>query len=132
MDKHENERNIVTLKLRFHRDREDEYAVYHYLKNAEQSVTKTVIDCVKGYQKALTDQEREDRFFNRLEAVIQDNLKALLPLINLLRLTQPAAVPPPSQGQAEEGGIDEAKVEQMQDFLKAFEGDADDPEKGQE
>jgi hypothetical protein len=132
MDKYENERDIVTLKLRFHRDRDDEYAVYRYLKNAEQSVTKTVINCVKGYQKTLADQEKEDRFFSRMEAVIQDNLKALLPLMNLLRLTTSAAAPPPPQAEAEERGIDKAKVEQMQDFLKAFEGDADDPEEGQE
>ena len=128
----DNEKNVVTLKLRFHKDREEEYSVYRFLKSSGQSVTKTVISCVDVYRNIQSEQEREERFINRVEEVIQDNLKALIPLMKLLSITQSIAVPV----QPEEAYVDpiseEEKIGQMQDFLNSFEEDDSDTEERQE
>lgn len=128
----DNEKNVVTLKLRFHKDREEEYSVYRFLKSSGQSVTKTVISCVDVYRNIQSEHEREERFINRVEEVIQDNLKALIPLMKLLSITQSIAVPV----QPEEAYVDpiseEEKIGQMQDFLNSFEEDDSDTEKRQE
>lgn len=128
----DNEKNVVTLKLRFHKDRDEEYSVYRFLKSSGQSVTKTVISCVDVYRNIQSEQEREKRFINRVEEVIQDNLKALIPLMKLLSITQSIAVPV----QPEEAYVDpifeEEKIGQMQDFLNSFEEDDSDTEERQE
>lgn len=128
----DNDKNVVTLKLRFHKDREEEYSVYRFLKSSGQSVTKTVISCVGVYQNIQYEHEREERFINRVEEVIQDNLKALIPLMKLLSITQSIAVPV----QPEEAYVDpiseEEKIGQMQDFLNSFEEDDSDTEERQE
>lgn len=128
----DNEKNVVTLKLRFHKDREEEYSVYRFLKSSGQSVTKTVISCVDVYRNIQSEHEREERFINRVEEVIQDNLKALIPLMKLLSISQSIAVPV----QPQEADIDpiseEEKIGQMQDFLNSFEEDDSDTEKSQE
>ena len=128
----DNEKNVVTLKLRFHKDRDEEYSVYRFLKSSGQSVTKTVISCVDVYRNIQSEQEREERFINRVEDVIQDNLKALIPLMKLLSITQSIAVPV----QPEEAYVDpiseEEKIGQMQDFLNSFEEDDSDTEERQE
>ena len=51
----DNEKNVVTLKLRFHKDREEEYSVYRFLKSSGQSVTKTVISCVNVYRNIQSE-----------------------------------------------------------------------------
>lgn len=128
----DNDKNVVTLKLRFHKDREEEYSVYRFLKSSGQSVTKTVISCVDVYRNIQSEHEREERFINRVEEVIQDNLKALIPLMKLLSITQSIAVPV----QPEEADVDpiseEEKIGQMQDFLNSFEEDDSDTEERQE
>ena len=128
----DNEKNVVTLKLRFHKDREEEYSVYRFLKSSGQSVTKTVISCVDVYRNIQSEHEREERFINRVEEVIQDNLKALIPLMKLLSISQSIAVPV----QPEDADVDpiseEEKIGQMQDFLNSFEEDDSDTEKSQE
>jgi hypothetical protein len=128
----DNDKNVVTLKLRFHKDREEEYSVYRFLKSSGQSVTKTVISCVDIYRNIQSEHEREERFINRVEEVIQDNLKALIPLMKLLSITQSIAVPV----QPEEAYVDpiseEEKIGQMQDFLNSFEEDDSDTEMRQE
>ena len=128
----DNEKNVVTLKLRFHKDREEEYSVYRFLKSSGQSVTKTVISCVDVYQNIQSEHEREERFINRVEEVIQDNLKALIPLMKLLSISQSIAMPV----QAQEADVDpiseEEKIGQMQDFLNSFEEDDSDTEERQE
>ena len=128
----DNEKNVVTLKLRFHKDRDEEYSVYRFLKSSGQSVTKTVISCVDVYRNIQSEHEREERFINRVEEVIQDNLKALIPLMKLLSITQSITVPV----QPEEAYVDpiseEEKIGQMQDFLNSFEEDDSDTEKSQE
>ncbi len=127
-----NEKNVVTLKLRFHKDRDEEYSVYWFLKSSGQSVTKTVISCVDVYQNIQSEHEREERFINRVEEVIQDNLKALIPLMKLLSISQSIAVPVQAQ-EAEYNSIsEEEKIGQMQDFLNSFEEDDSDTEKSQE
>lgn len=128
----DNEKNVVTLKLRFHKDREEEYSVYRFLKSSGQSVTKTVISCVDVYRNIQSEHEREERFINRVEEVIQDNLKALIPLMKLLSITQSIAVPVQPQ-EAEFNSIsEEEKIGQMQDFLNSFEEDDSDTEERQE
>ena len=128
----DNEKNVVTLKLRFHKDRDEEYSVYRFLKSSGQSVTKTVISCVDVYRNIQSEHEREERFINRVEEVIQDNLKALIPLMKLLSISQSIAVPV----QPEDADVDpiseEEKIGQMQDFLNSFEEDDSDTEKSQE
>ena len=128
----DNEKNVVTLKLRFHKDRDEEYSVYRFLKSSGQSVTKTVISCVDVYRNIQSEHEREERFINRVEEVIQDNLKALIPLMKLLSITQSIAVPVQAQ-EAEFNSIsEEEKIGQMQDFLNSFEEDDSDTEERQE
>lgn len=119
--------NIVTPKLRFHKDREEEYKIYQFLKNSSQSATKAVIACANEYLNVQSEQEREDRFLTQMEEVIQDNLKALIPLMNLLRVVQPAEMPSQSQTGEEPSIPEEEKLGQMQDFLKSFDEDAFDP-----
>ena len=128
----DNETNVVTLKLRFHKDRDEEYSVYRFLKNSGQSVTKTVISCVDVYRNIQSEQEREERFINRVEEVIQDNLKALIPLMKLLSITQSIAVPVQPQESDVDPISEEEKIGQMQDFLNSFEEDDSDTEKSQE
>ena len=128
----DNEKNVVTLKLRFHKDREEEYNVYRFLKSSGQSVTKTVISCVDVYRNIQSEHEREERFINRVEEVIQDNLKALIPLMKLLSITQSIAVPIQPQESDVDPISEEEKIGQMQDFLNSFEEDDSDTEKSQE
>ena len=128
----DNEKNVVTLKLRFHKDREEEYSVYRFLKSSGQSVTKTVISCVDVYRNIQSEHEREERFINRVEEVIQDNLKALIPLMKLLSISQSIAVPVQAQ-EAEFNSIsEEEKIGQMQVFLNSFEEDDSGTEERQE
>ena len=128
----DNEKNVVTLKLRFHKDRDEEYSVYRFLKSSGQSVTKTVISCVDVYQNIQSEHEREERFINRVEEVIQDNLKALIPLMKLLSITQSIAVPVQPQESDVDPISEEEKIGQMQDFLNSFEEDDSDTEERQE
>ena len=128
----DNDKNVVTLKLRFHKDREEEYSVYRFLKSSGQSVTKTVISCVDVYRNIQSEHEREERFINRVEEVIQDNLKALIPLMKLLSITQSIAVPVQPQESDVDPISEEEKIGQMQDFLNSFEEDDSDTEKSQE
>lgn len=128
----DNEKNVVTLKLRFHKDREEEYSVYRFLKSSGQSVTKTVISCVDVYRNIQSEHEREERFINRVEEVIQDNLKALIPLMKLLSITQSIAVPVQPQEADVDPISEEEKIGQMQDFLNSFEEDDSDTEERQE
>ena len=128
----DNEKNVVTLKLRFHKDREEEYSVYRFLKSSGQSVTKTVISCVDVYRNIQSEHEREERFIHRVEEVIQDNLKALIPLMKLLSITQSIAVPIQPQESDVDPISEEEKIGQMQDFLNSFEEDDSDTEERQE
>ena len=128
----DNEKNVVTLKLRFHKDREEEYSVYRFLKSSGQSGTKTVISCVDAYRNIQSEHEREERFINRVEEVIQDNLKALIPLMKLLSITQSIAVPVQPQESDVDPISEEEKIGQMQDFLNSFEEDDSDTEERQE
>ena len=128
----DNEKNVVTLKLRFHKDREEEYSVYRFLKSSGQSVTKTVISCVNVYRNIQSEHEREERFINRVEEVIQDNLKTLIPLMKLLSITQSIAVPVQPQESDVDPIFEEEKIGQMQDFLNSFEEDDSDTEERQE
>lgn len=128
----DNEKNVVTLKLRFHKDRDEEYSVYRFLKSSGQSVTKTVISCVDVYRNIQSEHEREERFINRVEEVIQDNLKALIPLMKLLSITQSIAVPVQPQESDVDPISEEEKIGQMQDFLNSFEEDDSDTEERQE
>ena len=128
----DNEKNVVTLKLRFHKDRDEEYSVYRFLKSSGQSVTKTVISCVDVYRNIQSEHEREERVINRVEEVIQDNLKALIPLMKLLSITQSIAVPVQPQESDSDPISEEEKIEQMQDFLNSFEEDDSDTKERQE
>lgn len=128
----DNEKNVVTLKLRFHKDRDEEYSVYRFLKSSGQSVTKTVISCVDVYRNIQSEHEREERVINRVEEVIQDNLKALIPLMKLLSITQSIAVPVQPQESDVDPISEEEKIGQMQDFLNSFEEDDSDTKERQE
>lgn len=118
----------VSLVLPFRNN----YRIYRYLKDAGQSITKTVIAAVNGYLQALNEEEKEERFINRMTEVIQENLKALIPLMNLLRITQPISAPLQQPVEEESSLSEEVRLEQMQDFLNSFGGDDPDPEEGPE
>ena len=57
-------------------------------------------------------------FLDRVTATIEDNLKALTPLLNLLTLTQPVAQLQQAVPISEE--IDSAAEENMLEFLEGF------------
>lgn len=84
---------IKNLKLRLNLDVEAEKRVYDYLQNSERSISKEAIRSINKYLDLIEERKNEDRFLDRVTATIQDNLKALTPLLNLLTLTQPVAQP---------------------------------------
>ena len=64
------------------------------------------------------DKTTDKRFLDRVTATIQDNLKALTPLLNLLTLTQPVAQPQQAVTVSEKK--DSAAEENMLEFLDSF------------
>ncbi len=82
---------IKNLKLRLNLDVEAEKRVYDYLQNSERSISKEAIRSINEYLDLIEQRKDENRFLDRITETIQDNLKALTPLLNLLTLTQPVA-----------------------------------------
>ena len=109
---------IKNLKLRLNLDVEAEKRVYDYLQNSERSISKEAIRSINEYLDLIEERKNEDKFLDRVTATIQDNLKALTPLLNLLILTQPVAqlqqVVPVSEKK------DSAAEENMLEFLDSF------------
>ena len=101
---------IKNLKLRLNLDVEAERRVYDYLQNSERSIN--------DYLDLIEERKIEDRFLDRVTATIQDNLKALTPLLNLLTLTQPVAQPQQAVSVSEKK--DSAAEENMLEFLDSF------------
>ena len=95
-------------------ENEKDKAVYEYLRNSDLSISKEAIRSISEYLVLLEQQKEENRFLNAITATIQENLKALIPLINLINITQPAqSEPPPKQ--------ETLKAEDnMMDFLDNF------------
>ena len=106
--------NIKNLKIRFNMENEKDKAVYEYLRNSDLSISKEAIRSISEYLVLVEQRKEENRFLNAITATIQENLKALIPLINLINITQPAqSEPPPKQ--------ETAKAEDnMMDFLDNF------------
>ena len=109
---------IKNLKLRLNLDVEAERRVYDFLQNSERSISKEAIRSINAYLDLTEERKNEDRFLERVTAVIQDNLKALTPLLNLLTLTQPVAHPQQAVPVSEEK--DSAAEENMLEFLEGF------------
>lgn len=109
---------IKNLKLRLNLDVEAERRVYNYLQNSERSISKEAVRSINGYLDLIAERKNEDRFLDRVTATIQDNLKALTPLLNLLTLTQPVAQPQQAVPVSEEK--DSAAEENMLEFLDSF------------
>ena len=109
---------IKNLKLRLNLDVEAEKRVYDYLQNSECSISKEAVRSINGYLDLIEERKNEDRFLERVTATIQDNLKALTPLLNLLTLTQPVAQPQQAVIVSEEK--DSAAEENMLEFLDSF------------
>ena len=84
---------IKNLKLRLNLDVEAERRVYGYLQNSQRSISKQAVRSINEYLDLKKKRKNEDRFLDRVTSTIQDNLKALTPLLNLLTLTQPVAQP---------------------------------------
>ena len=106
--------NIKNLKICFNMENEKDKAVYEYLRNSDLSISKEAIRSISEYLVLLEQQKEENRFLNAITATIQENLKALIPLINLINITQPAqSEPPPKQE------ITKAE-DNMMDFLDNF------------
>jgi hypothetical protein len=95
-------------------ENEKDKAVYEYLRASGLSISKEAIRSISEYLVLLEQQKEENRFLNAITATIQENLKALIPLINLINITQPAqSEPPPKQ--------ETLKAEDnMMDFLDNF------------
>ena len=95
-------------------ENEKDKAVYEYLRNSDFSISKEAIRSISEYLVLLEQQKEENRFLNAITATIQENLKALIPLINLINITQPAqSEQPPKQE------ITKAE-DNMMDFLDNF------------
>lgn len=109
---------IKNLKLRLNLDVEAERRVYDYLQNSERSISKEAVRSINDYLDLIEERKIEDRFLDRVTATIQDNLKALTPLLNLLKLTQPVAQPQQAVTVSEEK--DSAAEENMLEFLDSF------------
>ena len=109
---------IKNLKLRLNLDVETDRRVYDYLQNSERSISKEAVRSINSYLDLIAERKNEDRFLERVTATIQDNLKALTPLLNLLTLTQPVAQPQQAVTVSEEK--DSAAEENMLEFLENF------------
>ena len=109
---------IKNLKLRLNLDVEAERRVYDYLHNSERSISKEAIRSINEYLDLIEERKTEDRFLDRVTTTIQDNLKALTPLLNLLTLTQPVAQPQQAVTVSEKK--DSAAEENMLEFLDSF------------
>ncbi len=109
---------IKNLKLRLNLDVEAERRVYDYLQNSERSISKEAIHSINEYLDLIEERKNEDKFLDRVTATIQDNLKVLTPLLNLLILTQPVAQPQQVVPVSEEK--DSAAEENMLEFLDSF------------
>ena len=110
--------NIKNLKIRLNLDNEADRTVYDYLRDSDLSISKEAIRTINEYLVLSEERKQEDRFLNAVTATIQENLKALVPLLNLLSMmqdVQPAVqtipVPQEENSQADEN---------MMDFLKNF------------
>ena len=109
---------IKNLKLRLNLDVEAERRIYDYLQNSERSISKEAIRSINEYLDLIAERKNEDRFLDRVTSTIQDNLKALTPLLNLLTLTQPVAQPQQAVTVSEKK--DSAAEENMLEFLDSF------------
>ncbi|SCY09493.1 hypothetical protein [Ruminococcus sp. YE282] len=109
---------IKNLKLRLNLDVEAERRVYDYLQNSERSISKEAVHSINEYLDLIEERKNEDRFLDRVTATIQDNLKALTPLLNLLTLTQPVAQPQQAVTVSEKK--DSAAEKNMLEFLDSF------------
>jgi hypothetical protein len=110
--------NIKNLKIRLNLDNEADRTVYDYLRGSDLSISKEAIHTINEYLVLSEERKQEDRFLNAVTATIQENLKALVPLLNLLSMTQAVqpAVQPPTAPPEENSQADE----NMMDFLKNF------------
>ena len=109
---------IKNLKLRLNLDVEAEKRVYDYLQNSERSISKEAVRSINEYLDLIAERKNEDRLLDRVTSTIQDNLKALTPLLNLLTLTQPVAQPQQAVTVSEKK--DSAAEENMLEFLDSF------------
>ena len=109
--------NIKNLKIRFNLDKDNDKAVYDYLRNSDLSISKEAIRSINEYLSLLEERKEEERFLNAVTATIQDNLKALVPLLNLLSMTQ--TIQQPSQPLQEQPKDIKAE-DNMMDFLDNF------------
>ena len=109
---------IKNLKLRLNLDVEAERRVYDYLQNSERSISKEAVHSINEYLDLIEERKDENRFLERVTATIQDNLKALTPLLNLLTLTHPVAQPQQAVSVSEEK--DSAAEDNMLEFLDSF------------
>ena len=112
---------IKNLKLRLNLDVEAEKRVYDYLQNSERSISKEAIRSINEYLDLIEErktEDSEDSFLDRVTATIEDSLKVLTPLLNLLTLTQPVVQPQRAVPVSEEK--DNAAEENMLEFLDNF------------
>ena len=109
---------IKNLKLRLNLDVEAEKRVYDYLQNSERSISKEAIRSINEYLDLIEEGKTENNFLDRVTATIEDSLKALTPLLNLLTLTQPVAQPQQAVPDSEEKYS--AAEENMLEFLDSF------------
>ena len=109
---------IKNLKLRLNLDVEAEKRVYDYLQNSERSISKEAIRSINEYLDLIEEGKTENNFLDRVTATIEDSLKALTPLLNLLALTQPVAQPQQAVPVSEKK--DSAAEENMLEFLDSF------------
>ena len=109
---------IKNLKLRLNLDVEAEKRVYNYLQNSEYSISKEAIRSINEYLDLIEERKKEDSFLDRVTATIENSLKALTLLLNLLTLTQPVAQPQQAVSISEEK--DNAAEENMLEFLEGF------------
>ena len=109
--------SIKNLKIRFNLDKEADKTAYDYLRSTDLSISKEAIRTINEYLVLSEERKQEDRFLNAVTAIIQENLKALVPLLNLLSMTQ--TIQQPSQPLQEQPKDNKAE-DNMMDFLDNF------------
>lgn len=110
--------SIKNLKIRFNLDKEVDKTAYDYLRSSDLSISKEAIHTINEYLVLSEERKQEDRFLNAVTTTIQENLKALVPLLNLLSMTQ--AVQPAVQTMPTPQEANRQADENMMDFLNNF------------
>lgn len=85
--------SIKNITLRLNMDKEPDRRVYDYLKEDPKSYSKAAVTAVCGYLDTQAQQRKEDAFLQAVIDTIRSELRTTSPLLQLMQVLQPPAVP---------------------------------------